>query len=583
VSRRHVAAALAIALLLTMYLSRIGGYVLQDPDEGRYAEIPREMIETGDWITPRLFYVKYFEKPPLFYWLTALSFESFGQSEGTARLVPAVSGVVTVLLTFALGVRLCGRRAAWIGSAVLATMPLFFALSQALVIDILLTACMTTTMFAVYAAHQADDKRGWAALVALSVALGVLSKGLVALVLPGGIALAFLLWRRDTKTMRALLGWQPALLFAVLAVPWFVVVSRRNPEFLQFFFVREHFERFMATGPEHVGHPEGPFYYVPVVLFGPAPWTLVALLLGATAAGRRAFNRIPADARLLLVLWSAGVVGFFSISTSKLGSYVLPAMPPLGLLFGAWIDRAFDEETAAVAVIRALRGICLLLGGVLTLAALLAWPLHQQIALWIDNDVADVILIAGAVSCVALALLAGGALSRWLRYEERGRPVAALGVLVGGFALALLLAIQGRAVTKTSRVLAEAIQPYRQQGDLIVSYKRLMQGLGFYTKQRIVQFDAYQEIEAGALVAPDRDAFFWDDLDRLQREWKSGRRVFIVTDTKFVPDLNGSLEPLPQLLVRDHNRVVLVNFPAPAHSVVSATAREPRRSLLSDG
>jgi len=322
---------------------------------------------------------------------------------------------------------------------------------------------------------------------------------------------------------------------------------------------------------------------VPVVLFGPAPWTIVALLLACTSSGRRAFARIAGDARLLLLLWSVLVVGFFSVSTSKLGSYILPAMPALGLLFGAWIDRAFDEETCASTVIRALRATFVALGAVLALAALIAWPLHERIAVWIDNDVADVIVIAGAVSSVALALLGSAALSARLRYEERARPEIALGVLVAGLALALVLAIQGRGVTKTSRVLAEAIEPYRQQGDLIVSYKRLMQGLGFYTKQRIVQFDAYQEIEAGALVAPDRDEYFWDDRDRLEREWKSGRRVFIVTDEKFVDDLNALLDPAPQILVQDHRRVVLVNFPATAHSVEPATARAARRSILPDG
>jgi len=584
-SRQRLWAMLAVALLFAMYLSRIGGFVLQDPDEGRYAEIPREMIETGDWVTPKLFYVKYFEKPPLLYWLTAISFEVFGLSEWSARLVPALSGLATIFLTFLLGVRLCGRRAAWIGCGVLATMPLFFALSQALLIDVLLTACMSATMLGVYAAHTADDKRRWALLVAFSVALGVLAKGLVALVLPGGIALAFLLWRRDFPTMRALLHWQALLLFLVVAVPWFVVVSLRNPEFLEFFFVREHFQRFMATGAAKVGHPEGPFYYIPVVLLGPAPWTLVALLLAASAAGRRAFAAIPGDARLLLLLWSGIVVGFFSMSTSKLGSYILPALPAIGLLFGAWIDRAIEEEESlSLAIVRVLRGVFVLLGGALAVAALVAWPLHERLAGWIGRDVVDVMVVAGAASSVALGLLAAAFVSARLRFEERGRPAAAIGLLVAGMALVLVLAIDGRAVTKTARALAEAINPYRQQGDLIVSYKRMMQSLGFYTRQRIVQFDAYHEIEAGALIAPDHDEYFWKDMDRLAREWASGRRVFIATDEKHVPFLDEHLVPAPRVLVQDHRRVVLVNFPATAHgSVEAAAAHEPVQPTLPDG
>lgn len=581
----RLAPLLAVALLLTLYVSRIGGFVLQDPDEGRYAEIPREMIESGDWVTPKLFYVKYFEKPPLLYWLTAIAFGLFGLTEGAARLVPALSGVATVLLTFALGRRLAGPRAAWIGCGVLATMPLFFALSQALLIDMLLTACMTATMLGVYAAHTADDKRPWVLLVALSAALGMLSKGLVALVLPGGIALAFLLWRRDLPTVRALLDWRALLAFLVVTVPWFVLVSRRNPEFLEFFFVREHFQRFAgASGPIRVGHPEGPFYYVPVVLLGPAPWTFLALLLAATAAGRRAFAAVPRDARVFCLLWFGIVVGFFSAATSKLGSYMLPAMPPLGLLIGAWIDRALCEESLGRLVVRALRTGTLAVGTAMAVIALLAWPLHDRLSSWLHQDVADVVIIAGATSLVALALLATGLVSAWLRYEERGRPGAALAVVLTGYALVLLCAIQGRAVTKTGHELAVAINAHSEPGDLIVTYKRLMQSLGFYTRRRIVQFDAYQEIEAGALAAPDHADWFWDDPARLQREWSSGRRVFIATDVKHIPQLRAELTPEPRVLVQDHRRVVLVNFSAAAHGPVEADTPEPEREEeLPDG
>ena len=129
--------------------------------------------------------------------------------------------------------------------------------------------------------------------------------------------------------MLSLLHWHPLLVFLIVAVSWFVVVSMRNPEFFEFFFVREHFERFLANGPERVGHPQGPFYYLPVMLLGPAPWTIVALRLAGTEAGRRAFARIPGDARPLTLLWTLIVFGFFSAASSKLASYVLPAMPAL--------------------------------------------------------------------------------------------------------------------------------------------------------------------------------------------------------------------------------------------------------------
>lgn len=579
-TRARAGALLALVLLLTLYLSRIGGWVLQDPDEGRYAEIPREMIERGDWVTPKLFHVNYFEKPPLLYWLTAASFETFGQTEAAARIVPAVSGIVTVLLTFALGLRLCGRRAAWLGAGILATMPLFFALSQALLIDMLLTACMGATMLGVHAAHHAERKRGWALLVGVSVALGMLAKGLIAIVLPGGIALAFLLWRRDLPTVRALLDWRVILVFLVITVPWFVLVSQRNPDFLQFFFVREHFQRFAGNAGVRVGHPEGPFYYVPVVLLGPAPWTLLAVLLAATRDGRQAFKEIPAEVRAFCLLWFGIVFLFFTAATSKLGSYVLPAMPPLALLIAAWLDRAFAEPRLVGMVLRTLNAFFATLGAILAVAALLAWPLHVRLAAWLHVDVPDVIQIAGATASVALCLLGAVLVARWTRWEDHGRPAAAVGVFVAGMAAVLLCATQGRAVTKTARELAFAINDLHQPGDMIVSYKRLMQSLAFYTGQRIVQYDAYGEIKDGARTAPDHDDWFWDDPERLKAAWGS-KRVFVATEAKWIPELTALLDPDPRILVQDHRRVVLVNFPAPAHGSVEAgpsdegTADEP--------
>jgi hypothetical protein len=164
--------------------------------------------------------------------------------------------------------------------------------------------------------------------------------------------------------------------------------------------------------------------------------------------------------------------------------------------------------------------------------------------------------------------------SRALRWEERGRPAAAVGVFVAGMAAVLLCATQGRAVTKTGHELAVAINAEYRPGDRIISYKRLMQSLGFYTRQRIVQYDAYGEIRDGAERAPDHDQWFWKDPQLLRQAWSSGR-VFVATDVRWVPELSQLLDPEPRILVQDHRRVVLVNFPAPAHGSVEAAPAEP--------
>ena len=384
-------ALLALIVLGALYLGEIHGYPLQDPDEGRYAEIPREMIASGDWITPKLNYVVYFEKPPLLYWLVALSFNAFGLSDTAARVVPAVAGILTVVLTFLLGQHLLGRRAALLSAGILATSPIFFVLAQALTIDVVLTFFMTATMASFYRAHLADKKRGWVALVAVSAALGVLAKGPVALVLPGLVALVFLLWRRDWATLGALVRPLPIALFALIVVPWFVAVAQANPDFLHFFFVREHLERFTAN----VGHPEGPFFYIPVLLLGPLPWTAVAIGLACTREGRRAFTEIPREARSYLLLWSGLIIAFFTLASSKLATYILPALPPLALVAGSWLDRALEREDLAAGLTRWLGTVMFVLGLVALSAVMIAWPLESTLAQWFGGDPEDVRAIVG--------------------------------------------------------------------------------------------------------------------------------------------------------------------------------------------
>lgn len=555
-------AVLAIVLLLVVYLGRLHGYPFQDPDEGRYAEIPREMIESGDWLTPRLNYVKYYEKPPLLYWLTATSFTLFGQNEWAGRLVPALTGLATIWMTFALGKAAFGVRAAWLSLGLLATAPLFFGLAQALVIDMLLTACTTATLASFWFAHRAVDplvKRRWVLAVAVSAALGVLSKGLVALVLPGMVALALLVLWRDWATLRALVGWRPIVTFLAIAAPWFVLVSRAHPEFAYFIFVREHFERFAAE----VGHPEGPFYYVPVMLVGPLPWSVWALLLVFSRSARHAFGRIPAEPRTFLLVWAGFMFVFFSVASSKLATYVLPILPAVALLLGAWIDELLDREPEIVSRYVTLTGrIVGVVGIAFIVAATIVWPLADWFSAQFHVPADYLVYGARAVLATGLALFATAVTLR--RREAAGDlPGPRMAVLIAGAGFALIASIEAREVVKTARSLAHAFVEHGREGDLLVSYRHLMQSLSFYAGTRVVQVEAENEIEHGAEYAPDRAEWFWDDAERLKREWSSSRRIFLATSRRKYPGLEGALDPPPRLLAQDHERMLLVNFPAP--------------------
>ncbi len=332
--RRLALPIVLCALLVYGYFGRIDGYPLQDPDEGRYGEIAREMAVSGDWVTPTLNHVKYFDKPPLLYWLVAASFRVFGVSEGVARLVPAAAGVLTVVITFLLGRSMLGTPGALLAAIILATSPLFFLFSQALTTDMVLTACVTATMAGLWALHTSTHRQFWAVVVSLAAALGVLAKGLVAVVLPAFIAVVFLLYRGDRDALKRMLGLKAVAAFLALTAPWFIAVSWVSPEFVRYFFVTQHIERFVTAS---VGHPEGPLFYVPVLLAGALPWTIVVGSVVWSSRGRTGRSRSEEGSYLLL--WALTVLLFFSVARSKLPAYILPAFPPLALLGGRYLAR----------------------------------------------------------------------------------------------------------------------------------------------------------------------------------------------------------------------------------------------------
>ena len=336
----HVAALVCAALML----SGLSGYMLIDPDEGRYAEIPREMIQTGDFVLPRLNYVPYLEKPPLMYWVTAGSFKLFGYHEWALRLVPTVFAILGLLVAWWLGMICFGRNAGRWAPAVLGSSLLYFALARMPVIDMVFSVLLAASLTAwLHGEHESGGRRYWLWVVS-GVLLGasLLAKGLAAPLLFGAIAFVYLLWVRKPRLLLPGVG-LPVALSVLLFLPWALAAQRADPYFYQFFIVIQHIQRFLGQGaPEHVE----PFYFfLPILLFGFGLWSLYwpGMLLAVNRNWGGLSPRLRADG-IFLGLWFAVVMLFFSASTCKLIPYILPAWWPLAVVTAAWLQREFCRE-----------------------------------------------------------------------------------------------------------------------------------------------------------------------------------------------------------------------------------------------
>jgi len=308
---------------------------LVDPDEGRYAEIPREMVATGDWITPRLDGLKYFEKPPLQYWATAAAYSMFGVSEWTARLWTVGLAFLCLPMVFGWTARLFGQAAGFAALTALAVSPYFELIAHLNLLDAGFTFWLAGAVFAFTLAQCCADgsssERRWMLLAWLAAALGVLSKGIVVGVLTGGTLVVYTLIERDSRPWRRLHLMLGLPLFLLVTVPWFVAVSARNPSFAEFFFVHEHFARFLTTVHKRV---EPWWYFLGLLVIGALPW-----LWALPAACRRAWLEPPRDSEFkplkFLMIFCGVTLLFFSVSESKLAPYILPMMPPLAAIMGA--------------------------------------------------------------------------------------------------------------------------------------------------------------------------------------------------------------------------------------------------------
>jgi 4-amino-4-deoxy-L-arabinose transferase-like glycosyltransferase len=486
--------ALSLGLLLfvaaLLFFMRLGRFPLIEPDEGRNAEVGREMLVSGDWITPHFNGFVVLDKPAVFFWMVAASLKTFGVSEGAARLPSALMGAATMLLVWFLGRRMFGDSAGLRAGLVFAACPLALIVAREVIFDMTLTFFVTLAMVAFWLAEEKKFLLPWLeALMFAAMGVAVITKGPVGVVIPLISILIYEVARgRGREWLRLRWGWG-LLIFLAVALPWFITVSVRNPDFPRYAFWNESLKRF-ATGAARRGG--GILYYIPVFLGGCFPWSFFLLLGGWNHLRRwRELKQEAGRPILFLLSWAAWVFVFFTLSHSKLPAYFLPASIPLSILMGqVWQEVGGEAQARPPDWLTA--GFALLLGlGVLVAAASHSWlyaMFHARLARKFQPQVLE--LFQPSLLYTGLILAALGFLGRRLATQTRGRTrviatFALAAAMVPAIALRCSTPLRLVAETHSSRRLAQTILASPERDLPIFGYYYFRNSLPFYLRRQV--------------------------------------------------------------------------------------------------
>ena len=476
------------------------------PDEGRYAEIPREMVASGDWVTPRLNDLKYFEKPPLQYWATAAAYEVFGQHQWTSRLWTALTGFAGILLVWFAGLRLFGREAANYAAMLLGSSMLYALMAHINTLDMGVTFFLTLGIVGLLLGQTQTDtgkRRSWMLLLAwAALGLAVLSKGLMGLVLPGAALFIYAVVQRDLSVFKRMHWLSGLAVFLLITAPWFYLVMKANPEFFQKFFIYEHYTRFTT---KDLGRYQPWYYFVPILLLGMLPWTLLMFdtLINTWRGSKLPRNDSKAkafNAANFLLVWAVFIYLFFTVSGSKLPSYLLPMFPALALLMGRQL---VEMDTRRLFwLIAPMLPLLLLAASFAPFTSRLAdTPLQVQgysaYAWWLTA--AALVWLLGVIAALV-----------WLRrsnaVKEHSKFSAVL-VLAISTLLAAQLGTSGYntiARERSAYYIAEAIRPYVKTDEPFYSVDTYEQTLPFYLKRTFTLVQYQDEMAFGIMQEPQR-------------------------------------------------------------------------------
>ena len=545
----HWLLALTLAAIALAWFGTLGLRELVPSDEGRYAQIAREMAASGDWVTIRYNGLKYFEKPPFHLWMSALAFDVFGVGVWQARLWAAVSGLAAVALMMLAATRVWSARVGLATGWVLLAMPLWNLGAHFNSLDIGVSAALAAVLACCLIAQQpqarVETRRRWMLGCWAAMGVAVLSKGLIGIVLPGLVLVVYTLWSRDWAIWLRMHLASGMAVFALVTVPWFALIAARNPEFAHFFFIHEHFERYTST--VHQRH-EPWWFFIPLLLAGFLPWS--GLWWGLVRRIREAPRTVSRfQPERMLATWVMAIFAFFSASGSKLPGYLLPVMPALAVLGALALDRLAERRFARHLWVAVMFGLLIAAATPLVArlgSAITPTELFQAYARWLA--LAAAVGVAGTLIAIVL--------------ERRRLRPEAIGVYAMGWLFATTIAIVGHDSVGRSASGADLVPAVRAvlAPDMpLYGVRRLDHTLPFYLGHRLTMVEYPDELAFGTQQEPQA----WiPTLALFADRWQHGPRALAIMAPITFNELRDQGLPMVEL-ARDTRRVVVANFALP--------------------
>ncbi len=529
--------------LLVLWFGTLGLRHLVPSDEGRYAEIAREMVVSGDWVTIRYNGLQYFEKPPLHLWITALAYEAFGVGDWQARVCSALAGLLGIGAMALAARRWYGNRIALLCALVLVATPTWVFASHFNSLDITVSAAMACALAALLIAQHpdADARTRWRWMAACWIAMGaaILAKGLIGLALPGLVLVIYTAVSRDLRLWTRLHVCSGLVLMLAVTAPWFLLISSRNPAFAEFFFIHEHWTRF--TSNEH--HRAGPlWYFVPLLVAGFLPWTVIAPRLVRVVADEPRGGFRPL---LMCAVWSIAIFVFFSVSGSKLPGYIVPVFPALALITAVALERIDARglmRLSSVLLVLAGLGLC---ATPLISRGSHGTPYHHLLPVFSA-------WVAGALVLLFLGLLAMRSLVR------SGNALASLVVLSVAMTVGTTAAMTGYEPLGRQRAgvdLVPAMQSVLKPDMPLYSVRMLDHTLPFYLRRTTTLVEMPDELEFGVTQEPDK----WiPDMPTFMARWSAGPPAMAIMSPETYEWLQARHLPMTRI-ADDARRIVVVN------------------------